>query len=40
MKYENVDFVAAVRRLAERAGIKLEYEERVGDPGATRRNRC
>jgi DNA primase len=33
MKYENVDFVTAVRRLAERAGIKLEYEERDGDPG-------
>ena len=34
MKYENLDFVAAVRRLAERAGIKLEYEERDGGPGA------
>ena len=33
MRYENLDFVAAVRRLAERAGIKLEYEERVGEPG-------
>ena len=33
MKYENVDFVTAVRRLAERAGIKLEFEERAGDPG-------
>jgi DNA primase len=33
MKYENLDFVAAVRRLAERAGIKLEYEERAGEPG-------
>ncbi|HXI84845.1 MAG TPA: DNA primase [Verrucomicrobiae bacterium] len=33
MKYENVDFLTAVRRLAERAGIKLEYEERAGDPG-------
>jgi len=33
MKYENLDFIAAVRRLAERAGIKLEYEERDGEPG-------
>ena len=33
MKYENLDFLAAVRRLAERAGIKLEYEERDGEPG-------
>ena len=33
MKYENLDFIAAVRRLAERAGIKLEYEERAGEPG-------
>ena len=33
MKYENLEFVAAVRRLAERAGIKLEYEERAGEPG-------
>lgn len=33
MKYENVDFVTAVRRLAERAGIKLEFEERAGEPG-------
>jgi len=32
MKYENLDFVAAVRRLAERAGIKLEYEQRAGEP--------
>ena len=33
MKYENLDFITAVRRLAERAGIKLEYEERAGEPG-------
>ena len=33
MKYENLDFIAAVRRLAERAGIKLEYDERAGEPG-------
>ena len=32
MKYENLDFIGAVRRLAERAGIKLEYEERAGEP--------
>ncbi len=32
MKYENLEFVAAVHRLAERAGIKLEYEERAGEP--------
>lgn len=33
MKYENLDFIAAVRRLAERGGVKLEYEERAGEPG-------
>jgi DNA primase len=33
MKYESLDFIAAVRRLAERAGIKLEYEERADEPG-------
>ncbi len=33
MKYENLDFVGSVRRLAERAGIKLEYEERASEPG-------
>ena len=33
MKYKNLDFLAAVRRLAERAGIKLEYEEHAADPG-------
>ena len=32
MKYESLDFITAVRRLAERAGIKLEYEERAGEP--------
>jgi len=30
MKYENLDFVAAVRRLAERAGVRLELEESDG----------
>ena len=33
MKYENLEFVAAVRRLAERAGIRLEYEEKADEPG-------
>ena len=33
MKYENLDFMSAVRRLAERGGVKLEYEERQGEPG-------
>jgi DNA primase len=33
MNYENLDFVASVRRLAERAGIKLEYENRADEPG-------
>jgi DNA primase len=33
MKYENLEFVDSVRRLAERAGIKLEYEEKPGEPG-------
>ena len=33
MKYENLDFVGSVRRLAERAGIKLEFEERADEPG-------
>jgi len=33
MKYENLDFITAVRRLAERAGIKLEFEEREGETG-------
>jgi len=32
MKYENLDFVGAVRRLAERAGIKIAFEERAGEP--------
>lgn len=32
MKYENLDFMSAVRRLAERGGVKLEYEERAGEP--------
>ena len=31
MKYENLDFVAAVRRLAERAGITLEFESSAGE---------
>jgi DNA primase len=33
MKYENLDFVSAVRRLAERAGIKIEFEEHASDLG-------
>jgi DNA primase len=33
MKYENLDFMSAVRRLAERGGVKLEYGEREGEPG-------
>jgi DNA primase len=33
MKYENLDFMSAVRRLAERGGVKLEYDERrQGEP--------
>ena len=32
MKYENLDFIGAVHRLAERGGIKLEFEERAGEP--------
>ena len=37
MKYENLDFVDSVRRLAERAGIKLEYQNRAGEPGSDRK---
>jgi DNA primase len=33
MKYENLEFVDAARRLADRAGIKLEYEEKADEPG-------
>jgi DNA primase len=32
MMYENLDFVGAVRRLAERAGIRIEFEESPGEP--------
>lgn len=32
MKYENLDFVGAVRRLAERAGIRIELEEATHGP--------
>ena len=32
MKYENLDFTAAVRRLAERAGIRIEFQETIGGP--------
>jgi DNA primase len=32
MKYENLDFVGAVRRLAERAGIRIELEEAAQGP--------
>jgi DNA primase len=31
MQYENLDFAAAVRRLAERAGIRIELVEKAGD---------
>ena len=35
MKYENVDFGAAARSLAQRAGVRLEFEEsgRERNPG-------
>src|SRR5215471_4098072 len=33
-EYESVDFPEAVRRLAERARIPLEYEAGSGDPAA------
>src|SRR5215813_12032671 len=32
MKYENLDFVSTVRRLAGRAGIPIEFEEQPGGP--------
>jgi DNA primase len=32
MKYENLDFTASVRRLAERAGVRVEFEEAKGGP--------
>jgi DNA primase len=32
MMYENLDFVGAVRRLAERGGIRIEFEESAGEP--------
>jgi DNA primase len=32
MQYENLDFPAAIRRLAERAGIRIEREESTGEP--------
>ena len=32
MKYENLDFPGAMRRLAERGGIRLEFEEATGGP--------
>lgn len=32
MKYENLDFPAAVRRLAERGGVRVEFEETPGGP--------
>lgn len=32
MKYENLDFPAAVRRLAERGGVRVEFEESPGGP--------
>ena len=33
MKYENLDFTTVVRRLAERAGIRVEFEETKGGTG-------
>lgn len=33
MEYENLDFPGAIRRLAERAGIRLEWEQAPGEPG-------
>lgn len=33
MKYENLEFTAAVRRLAERASITIEFDERDAGPG-------
>ncbi len=38
MKYENLEFVAAVRRLAERAGIRIEWEEAAGEPGRSEKD--
>ena len=32
MKYENLDFISAVRRLAERTGVRLEFEETASEP--------
>ncbi len=32
MEYENLDFPGAIRRLAERAGIRLEWEQAPGEP--------
>src|SRR5712671_4494427 len=32
MQYENLEFLDAVRRLAERAGIRIEWEEMTGEP--------
>jgi len=32
MMYESLDFVGAVRRLAERAGIRIEFTEAAGEP--------
>ena len=32
MKYENLDFIPAVRRLAERTGVRLEFEETASEP--------
>ena len=32
MKYENLDFISAVRRLAERTGVRLEFDETASEP--------
>ncbi len=38
MRYENLDFAAAVRRLAERAGIRIETERSQGGPGQSQKD--
>jgi DNA primase len=38
MKYESLDFMAAVRRLAERAGIEIEMAEAKGGPSRNERD--
>ncbi len=38
MQYESLDFLAAVRRLAERGGIRIEWEEASGEPTRDQRD--